>query len=107
MKEDKNKWIFGIALSGNEDEEGQIDGSYKEMMKKDYDLSNKDISKLKMAYLFRLSDNIRYYAFDADIVLYSDKSETYYHTGEFEPTGAKENKDIIALCDENGECENV
>ena len=107
MEENKNKWIFGIVLSGNEDENGQIDGNYIEMMKKEHNLSDDDISKLKMAHLFRLSDNIRYYAYDADVILYDKEAETYYHTGDYEPIRAKENKNIVALCDENGECENV
>ena len=58
-----------------------------------------------MAHLFRLSDNVRFIQFDADIVLFSEDKETYYHTGDFEPINKVDNKEIVALVDENSEVE--
>lgn len=98
--ENKNKWIFGIALDDSE-----IDDCYKQMMKKEHDLSDEDIVKLKMAHLFRLSDNVQFNVYDADIVLWDGYN--YYLTGDFEPMSGIENKDIVALSDEKGECENI
>jgi len=99
--ENKNKWIFGIALFDGDVED------YKEYMKKEYDLSDEQIAKLKMAHLFRLSDNVRYHTFDADIVLYDEDGETYYHTGDFEPINTVKVTDTVAVCSDEGECKNV
>lgn len=96
----KKDFIFGITT--NDDE---IDENYKEKMKTEYDLSEEEIKELKYGHLFRLSDNVRFSAFDADIVLFSEEKETYFHTGDFEPINKVENKDIIALVDENCELE--
>lgn len=40
-----------------------------------------------MAHLFKLSDNVRFKQFDADIILFDKDEEYYYHAGEFEPIG--------------------
>lgn len=102
--ENKNKWIFGIVL--NDDEE--VSENYSDYFRKENDLTVAEIKELKMAHLFRLSDNIRFTGgFDADIVAWSEEKETYYHTGDFEPIGQVENKHIIALVDENAECEMI
>lgn len=100
--ENKNKWIFGITLSNFD-----IDDCYKKMMKKEHNLTAKEIKELKTAYLFRLSDNIKFWQFDADIILVDTENETYYHTGDFEPIERVENKSIIALVDENCEMEMI
>ncbi len=99
---EKENFIFGIALSDDE-----IDENYKQKMKKEYDLKPTEIKELKMAHLFKLSDNVRFGQFDADIVLFSEEKETYYYTGVFEPIGKVENEEIIALVDENSECEMI
>jgi len=99
MENINGAWIFGIALSGEE-----IDDCYLESISKEYDMPKKDVKKLKMAHLFRLSDNVRFRVFDADIVLF-DKAGAYYHTGDFEPIQGVVNDKIIAVVDENSEIE--
>lgn len=103
MKETKKDFLFGIALTDNFETK-----DYADFLKKEYDLTTKEIKELKPAHLFRLSDNVRFWQFDADNVLFSEEKETYYHTGDFEPIeGIKNNEDIVALVDENCELEMI
>jgi len=76
-------FIFGIALS-------------------DYDVE--ELKELKPAHLFKLSDFFQYTQFDADIVYWNEDKETFYSTGDFEPTEIKK-EDVVALSDENSNCE--
>ncbi len=101
MEEIKRDFIFGIALTDMFETK-----DYADFLKKEYDLTAKEIKELKSAHLFRLSDNVRFILFDADNVLFSEEKETYYHTGDFEPINQiKDNKDIVALVNENNELE--
>lgn len=102
MNDKRDSFFYGIVLSDNE-----MDDNYKKMLKKEYDLKANELKELKMGHLFRLSDNVRFYQFDADVVAFSENTETYYHTGDFEPIAQVENKDIVALVNENCECELV
>ena len=98
---EKSNFIFGIALTDMFETQDYID-----FLKEEYDLTKEEIKELKPAYLFKLSDNVRFWMFDADKVLFSEDKETYYHTGDFEPIARiEDNKDIVALVDENFETE--
>ena len=97
----KEGFLFGIVLSDDE-----IDDCYLKSVSKNNNMPKRDVKRLKMAHLFRLSDNVRFSQFDADIVLF-DKKGIYYHTGDFEPINRVENKDIVALVNENAKVELV
>ena len=100
MRKEKD-FIFGIALTDNFEVK-----DYADYLKKENDLTEKEIKELKPAHLFRLSDNIRFWQFDADNILFSEEKEIYYHTGDFEPINRIENnEEIVALVDENNELE--
>ena len=99
----KKEYIFGITLTDVFEVK-----DYKDFLKKEYDLTAKEMKELKPAHLFRLSDNIKFWCFDADKVLFSEEGEIYYHTEDFEPINKIENnKDIVALVDENNEVEMI
>ena len=93
---DKTNFLYGITLTNEE-----IDDCYIELMKKEHNLKPDEIKKLKMGYLFRLSDNIQYTMFDADVILFDEENENYYHTEDFNPINEVKNEDIKALVDEN------
>lgn len=96
----EKQFIYGITLSDYE-----IDNYRKESIKKEYGLTDKQIKQLKMAHLFRLSNNIKFQQFDADIVLFNEDGETYYHTGDFEPIKRVDYDEVVALVDNNMEVE--
>jgi len=92
-------FIFGIALSDYDVEE-----IYLDKIQKEYHLSDEELKELKPAHLFKLSDFFQYTQFDADIVYWNEDKETFYSTGDFEPTEIKK-EDVVALSDENSNCE--
>lgn len=96
---EKENYIFGITLT----DDFKVK-DYADFLKKEYDLSPQEIKELKPAYLFKLSNNIQFWCFDADIVLLSKKKETFYPTGNSVPISKiEDNKEIVALVDENSE----
>ena len=98
----KENFIWAVSLNGSE-----MEDHHKEHIKTEYDLKDEDIKSLKVANLFRIVDNIKYWQFDSDIVLLDEESESYYHTGDSEVMNKVENKEIVALIDENSELEMV
>lgn len=100
---DKTNFVFAITSEGE-----KLDSDQREYLRKEYDLDEKEMDELTHGHLFRLSDYFRYWLFDADEVAWSETCETFYHLGGSGPIRADfERESIVAVVDENGECEAV
>ena len=100
----KQNLTLGICLADDDNNIIEL----KEIVKKENDLTDEDLKDYKVANIFKLVENIRYYVFECDTILISKDLETYHHTGQIDTMAPIENKDIIALIDsETGEIERV
>ena len=72
---------------------------YSDFIKKEYELSKKEIAKLKPADLFNLEENIKYWQFEGDCVLLSEKMDNYYHLSSTSVLNKIDNDKIIGFLD--------
>ena len=85
--EDAANRLLLIAPERSADKESTKE--YRASVRKEYDLSAKEVNALKPGRIFRAFDLANYYLFDADAVLYDTDRygniATYYTTGEYHP----------------------
>jgi len=91
----KNHYTIGIVLTNNFEL-----SNFKDYLKKEgYKFKKEELKNLKPAYLFNLDDSLRYYAFEADAVIYDDKNNTYYHLSTVDILKPEDTKDIFGFVD--------
>jgi len=97
-----DNYVFAIAT-----DDEKLDDEQRAYVKENYSFTDEALDELVLGSLFRMSDYFRYYLFDADEVAWSESAGDYYHLGSFGPIRRPEIAEVVAVVDENSECESI